>query len=204
LPEHRHPLCSSSAKDGHKLRPTPLYISDNCEGLPCNRELETEVVQRQQVEIDLIDSREQIRTIIDTVVDPIITINDRGVIESANSSLVKVFGYRPEEVLGQNVKIMMSAPYRNEYDGYLNRYLNTNEKQIIDVGREVMGQRKDGTVFPMDLAVNEVHFKGRTLFIGIVRDITARKHMEEEVRKAQNLELLGILAGDMPTTLTIC
>ncbi|MFT5086983.1 MAG: PAS domain S-box-containing protein [Planctomycetota bacterium] len=160
-----------------------------------NRELEAEVVQRQQVETDLIDSREQIRTIIDTVVDPIITINDRGVIESANSSLVKVFGYRPEEVLGQNVKILMPEPYRNEYDGYLNRYLNTNEKQIIDVGSEVMGRRKDGTVFPMDLAVNEVHFKGRTLFIGIVRDITERKRMQEQVRKAQNLESLGILAG---------
>lgn len=160
-----------------------------------NRELEIEVAQRRQVEIDLLDSREQIRTIVDTVVDPIITINDRGQIESTNASLEKIFGYRPEEVLGQNVKILMPEPYRDEHDGYLSRYLHTNEKRIIGIGREVEGKRKDGTVFPMDLAVNEVQFKGRTLFIGIARDITQRKGMEEELRKAQNLESLGMLAG---------
>lgn len=160
-----------------------------------NRDLEAEIAQRKQVEIDLIESREQISAIVDTVVDPIITINDRGEIESANSSLVKIFGYTPEEVVGQNIKILMPEPYRNEHDGYLNRYLDTSEKRVIGIGREVMGQRKDGTVFPIDLAVNEVNFKGRTLFIGIIRDITERKRMEAEVRKAENLESLGLLAG---------
>lgn len=160
-----------------------------------NRELEAEIVQRRQAEIDLLDSREQIRVIVETVLDPIITINDRGQIESTNASLEKVFGYKPEEVLGQNVKILMPEPYRDQHDGYLSRYLHTNEKRIIGIGREVEGKRKDGTVFPMDLAVNEVQFKGRTLFIGIARDITQRKGMEEELRKAQNLESLGMLAG---------
>ena len=136
------------------------------------------------------ESRERIRAIVDTAVDGIITIDERGVVESLNPASERMFGYAADEVIGRNVSMLMPAPFRGVHDGYLANFLRTGEKKIIGIGREVMGQRKDGTTFPMDLAVSAVRLGERRMFTGIVRDITERKRAEEVL--ARNMaELAG-------------
>ena len=141
------------------------------------------------------ESQDLIRTIINIVVDPIITINDRGIIESASLAIEEVFGYRPEEVLGQNIKMLMPEPYSSQHDAYLNTYANTGEKKIIGIGREVEGQRKDGTTFPIELSVSEINLQGRTLFTGMIRDISERKQLEEQLRQSQKMQAVGQLTA---------
>ena len=114
----------------------------------------------------------QLEAILETAVDVIITIDERGIVESVNPALEKVFGYTPEEVLGQNVKMLMSAPFRQEHDSYLASYLRGGQRKIIGIGREVIGQRKDGSRFPVDLAVSEASIDGHQFFTGIIRDLT--------------------------------
>ncbi|HXF11244.1 MAG TPA: PAS domain S-box protein [Desulfuromonadaceae bacterium] len=136
---------------------------------------------RQQVKhaTDLGDTAERLRAILETAVEGIITIDDRGIIESINPSAQKIFGYSPDEAIGKNVKILMPEPYRHEHDGYLKNYRHTGHARIIGIGREVIGRRKDGSVFPMDLSVSEVSLAGRRMFTGFVRDITERKAAEK-------------------------
>jgi PAS domain S-box-containing protein len=128
----------------------------------------------------------RLRAILDTIVDAIITIDDQGRIESFNPAAEGIFGYTVAEVRGRNVTMLMPSPYREEHDGYLAHYRDTGERKIIGIGREVMGQRKDGTTFPMDLAVSEVSLNGGRVFTGIVRDITERKQSQEALRQARD------------------
>jgi two-component system sensor kinase FixL len=134
------------------------------------------------------DTAERLRAILETAVEGIITIDERGSIESMNPAAVKIFGYRPSEVIGKNVHILMPAPYREQHDTYLANYRKTGQAQIIGIGREVSGRRKDGTVFPMDLSVSEVKLAGRRLFTGFVRDITERKQLEKEILETSDRE----------------
>ena len=128
---------------------------------------------------------ERLRAILDAAVDGIITIDERGTIETVNPAAVRIFGYEPEEIIGRNVRMLMPEPYHSEHDGYLKRYLETGERRIIGIGREVEGLRKDGTRFPIELAVSEAYAGGRRIFTGIVRDITDRKRIEEELRASE-------------------
>ncbi len=137
--------------------------------------------QLVQTTTALDDTEERLRAILETAVEGIITIDERGLIESMNSAAVKIFGYKPSEVIGKNVNILMPSPYHEQHDGYLANYLKTGKAKIIGIGREVSGRRKDGTVFPMDLSVSEVQLTGRRLFTGFVRDITDRKQLEKEI-----------------------
>ena len=127
-----------------------------------------------------------LRTIIETSPDGIITIDANGNIESFNPASESLFGYREEEVVGQNVKILMPEPYRTEHDDYLARYLETGEKRIIGIGREVTAQRKDGSVFPMELAVGELKIDGQIKFTGFIRDITLRRDVEDDLAISQD------------------
>jgi PAS domain S-box-containing protein len=125
------------------------------------------------------DGAERLRAILETAVEGIITIDERGLIESFNRSAEKLFGYSASEATGQNVKILMPEPFRREHDGYIKNYRDSGHAKIIGIGREVVGRRKDGTVFPMELSVSEVNLADRRLFTGFVRDISERKAAEK-------------------------
>jgi PAS domain S-box-containing protein len=112
-----------------------------------------------------------------------------------NPACEKLFGYAAGEVIGQNVKLLMPAPYRDEHDGYITNYHRSGERKIIGIGREVVGRRKDGSTFPMDLSVGEAKEAGESNFVGIIHDITNRKRTEEQLVQAQKMETVGQLSG---------
>jgi two-component system, cell cycle sensor histidine kinase and response regulator CckA len=142
-------------------------------------------------EADMLDQlREQearLRAVVDAAVDAVITINERGVVESVNRAAEAMFGYPAAEVMGHNIAMLMPAPYRGEHDGYLARYLATGEQRVIGIGREVVGRRKDGSTFPIELAVGEWRTETRRGFTGFIRDITDRKRNEALLREQADL-----------------
>lgn len=142
--------------------------------------------RKQAADATLRDREQRLRAILNTAVDAIVTIDHRGVIQSVNPATERMFDYRAAELIGQNVKILMPPPYREEHDGYLANYLRTGEERIIGIGREVEARRKDGSTFPVDLVVSEV--EPRKLFTGMLRDITRRKELEMEVLEIAALE----------------
>jgi PAS domain S-box-containing protein len=151
-----------------------------------NTALEREIAEHRRTEEALVERETRTRAIVETAVDGIITIDEQGVIESLNPAAERLFGYAAAEAVGQNIRMLMPAPYRDEHSEYLARYLRTGEKRVIGIGREVTGQRKDGTTFPMQLAVSEVRLQGRRLFTGIVHDMTERHHAQEELAYAND------------------
>jgi PAS domain S-box-containing protein len=142
-----------------------------------------DITGRKRAEEELRRAEERMRSVVDHVIDGIITIDERGTIESFNPAAEKTFGYARAEVLGENVKLLMPEPYHDEHDGYIANYLATGQRRIIGIGREVLGRRKDGSTFPMELAVSEFHIGERRYFTGIVRDITERKRLESQLRE---------------------
>ncbi len=155
---------------------------------------------RQQIkgrETDLIESQARNKAVIENAVDGIISIDVKGNVESFNPAAEKIFGYSANEVNGQNIKMLMPQPYQREHDGYLYNYMSTGKKKIIGSGREVEGLRKDGTTFPLELAVSEVKLDDRRLFIGIIRDITERKKVEQ-----MKTEFVSTVSHELRTPLT--
>ncbi len=151
----------------------------------------------------------RLESIMDNVLDGIIVINEQGVVETYNAAAMRIFGFGPSEVIGNNISMLMPEPHRTAHDSYLKRFRNTNKANILGTGREVTGQRKDGSLLPLDLAITEMNIHGRRLFLGVLRDITERKHAQEELRRseqglktAQRIAKLGgwswnVLSGDM-------
>jgi PAS domain S-box-containing protein len=162
-----------------------------------NAQLRAEIAERSRIEEALRQSEALNRSIVETAVDGIITIDEQGKIASFNSAAEQIFGYAAHEVIGQNITVLMPSPYRQEHDSYLEHYLQTGEHKIIGIGREVVGQRQDGATFPMDLAVGETRVGERRIFTGIVRDITARKRAAQEMQRADRLAMVGQLASGL-------
>src|SRR5436309_3170770 len=133
------------------------------------------------MESALREKEQRLRAILEAAVEGIITIDERGIVDSLNPAACRIFGYSPEEIIGRNVSVLMPSPDREKHDGYIANYLRTGHAKIIGIGREVVGQRKDGSLFPMDLAVSEVRLAKQRLFTGFVRDITERKRAEEKL-----------------------
>ncbi|HEX7073830.1 MAG TPA: PAS domain S-box protein [Hyphomicrobiaceae bacterium] len=154
-----------------------------------------DLTDQEETETALREREARLQSIIETAPDAIITIDAKGIMESFSPAAERLFGYSAAEAIGQNVNILMPSPYREAHDGYLERYLRTGERRIIGIGRVVDGRRKDGTVFPMELAVDEVRLERRRLFTGFVRDLTARRKIEEELRQSQKMEAVGQLTG---------
>ncbi|MEX1108115.1 MAG: PAS domain S-box protein, partial [Dongiaceae bacterium] len=125
-----------------------------------------------------------LQAVIETAVDGVILIDRAGQILMFNPACERLFGYSADEVIGQNVKILMPAPYRDEHDAYLENYHRTGDAKIIGIGRTVEGRRKDGSVFPMDLSVGESAKAGKPIFVGIIRDLSERQRQEREIREA--------------------
>jgi PAS domain S-box-containing protein len=154
-----------------------------------------DLTERERVERVLRESAARLGAVVDTAVDGVILIDAHGLIMKFNPACEKLFKYGALEVIGQNVRMLMPAPYRSEHDGYLTNYLTSGEKKIIGIGREVVGQRKDGSTFPMDLSVGEAKQDGESIFVGIIHDLTSRKRTEEQLIQAQKMEAVGQLSG---------
>jgi two-component system, LuxR family, sensor kinase FixL len=143
-------------------------------------------------------------SVLNTVPDATVVIDPRGTIISFNAAAERQFGYSQEEVVGQNVRMLMPEPYRREHDGYVQRYLKTGERRIIGVDRVVVGSRKDGSTFPMKLAVGEMRSGDKLFFTGFIRDLTEREESEARLQEVQTeLARLARLneLGEMASTL---
>src|SRR5262249_23244090 len=146
-------------------------------------ETNRDITRQKQAQEEVRAAESRIRSVLHNVIDGIITIDERGVIETVNPAVERLFGYTARDVVGQTVRVLMPDPYRSEHDGYLANYLRTGRAKVIGIGREVVGRRKDGSTFPMDLAVGEFREGGRRFFTGVVRDISQRKKAENELRE---------------------
>lgn len=154
-----------------------------------------DLTERAKIDGELRESNARLKAVVDTAVDGVILIDARGCILEFNPACEKLFKYRAEEVLRQNVKMLMPSSYRVEHDGYIRNFQETGERKIIGIGREVLGQRKDGSTFPMDLSVGEARQEGESIFVGIIHDLTERKRTEELLVQAQKMEMVGQLSG---------
>jgi two-component system sensor kinase FixL len=190
LPSHyRNPIRMRSGEerivDWHN---TVLFDPDgDVEG---TMSLGVDVTEHVKAETELRTSEARYRAIVAHSVDGIISIDERGVIESFNPAAEKLFGHAAHEVIGRNVSVLMPEPWRSEHDMYITTYIAGGAPRVIGIGREVVGMRADGSTFPMDLAVSELLLDGRRIFTGFVRDLTDR-------RRAEMLAEVGMIASAM-------
>ena len=159
---------------------------------------------QRQAETDLRAREAHLRSILETVPDAMVVIDEEARIRSFSATAVRQFGYAPEDVVGENVSLLMPEPYRSRHDAYMARYLATGERRIIGIGRVVVGQRKDGSTFPMELAVGEMRSSGARYFTGFIRDLTERQRTETRLQELQS-ELVHMsrftALGEMASTL---
>jgi PAS domain S-box-containing protein len=154
-----------------------------------------DLTERKAAETALREGAERLRAVVETAVDGVILIDARGRVLMFNPACELLFGYSAEEVIGENVRMLMPTPYREEHDTYLSNYRETSTAKIIGIGREVTGLRKDGSSFPMDLSVGEAKQEGESIFVGIIHDLSSRKRTEEQLVQAQKMEMVGQLSG---------
>jgi len=140
---------------------------------------------------DALSREAHLRSILETIPDAMIVIDERGAMQSFSTAAARLFGYSADEVLGKNVRMLMPSPYRESHDGYLQRYLRTGERRIIGIGRVVVGERRDGSTFPMELSVGEMKSADRRFFTGFIRDLTDRQRTEARLQELQT-ELVHI------------
>lgn len=163
-----------------------------------------DVTERRTAELALRERKLRLSSILETVPDALVLMDDQGLIQSFSPAAERLFGYAEAEVAGRNVKVLMPSPYREEHDSYLARYLATGERKIIGIGRVVVGQHKNGETFPIELLVGEFRLNGRPFFTGFVRDLTERQRTESRLQDLQS-ELLHVsrlsTMGQMASTL---
>jgi len=163
-----------------------------------------DITERVAAEEALKAREAHLRSILETVPDAMVVIDEQARMQSFSAAAVRLFGYEPDEVIGQNVKLLMPEPYRRQHDDYMHRYLSTGERRIIGIGRVVVGQRKDGSTFPMELAVGEMRSGGERYFTGFIRDLTERQRTETRLQELQS-ELVHMsrftALGEMASTL---
>jgi two-component system sensor kinase FixL len=141
---------------------------------------------RSSVATHDLQSREaHLASILETVPDAMVVIDEQGIMQSFSSAAERLFGYAAADMVGRNVKILMPSPYREAHDGYLTRYLATGERRIIGIGRVVVGERRDGSTFPMELSVGEMSSDGKRFFTGFIRDLTERQRTEARLQELQ-------------------
>lgn len=157
------------------------------------------------------DNAVRVRTVLESTVDAIVTIDEQGTIESVNPAVERIFGYGSEQLIGRNVAILMPEEHAGRHDSYIERFKKTGESRIIGIGREVLGRRVDGSTFPVELSISEFYLGDKRMFTGIMRDITARKDVERKIREAETrlveaIEALpdGFVLYDADDRLVIC
>lgn len=148
------------------------------------------ILEQKRTKQALLERESRLQAILNTAADGIITIDEHGTVEGLNPAAARIFGYDASEVVGQNISMLMPSPYREEHDEHIRRYLETGQSKIFNVSRELLAQRKDGSVFPIELTVSEVR-DHKVDFTGILRDITDRKQAEERLLQAERLAALG-------------
>jgi two-component system sensor kinase FixL len=139
-----------------------------------------------RVNRDLARREAHLRSILDTVPDAMVVIDEDGLIRDFSKTAERLFGWTTSETFGRNVSMLMPAPYREEHDSYLHRYYDTGERRIIGLGRVVVGERRDGSTFPMELSVGEMRIDGKRYFTGFVRDLTERQETETRMQELQS------------------
>jgi PAS domain S-box-containing protein len=170
---------------------SPVHGPDGRAGFLAMQIRDVTPLKRAKQALDLSEARA--RAVLDTAVDGIITIDKTGEIQSFNPAAQRLFGYSAEEIIGANVSCLMPSPYREQHDHYIERYLKTGERRVIGVVREVVGRRKDGSAFPMELSVGETEVGGQLIFTGSMRDVTERVEFESRLaERARALELAVI------------
>jgi len=162
---------------------------------PSVLKLDWDVTEGRRARSMAAEREARLRSIFDASPTAIITIDPKGIVQSFSHAAERLFGYAAIEVIGRNVKMLMPEPHHSLHDGYLDRYERTRSPRIIGIGREVEGRKKDGSTFPMDLAVGEVGLPEGRLFTGFIRDLSARVRLEDELRHSQKMEAIGQLTG---------
>jgi len=163
-----------------------------------------DITASKRAQSELAEREAHLQSVLDTVPDAMVVIDTRGIIQSFSATAERLFGYGAAEVIGQNVHILMPPPYRDQHDGYLSHYLHTGERRIIGIGRLVVGSRKDGSTFPMELSVGEMRSGEHRFFTGFARDLTERQQTQLRLQELQ-AELIHIsrfsALGEMASTL---
>ena len=163
-----------------------------------------DVSQQAAAAASLMAREEHLRSILETVPDAMVVIDERAIVQSFSATAQRLFGYQPDEVIGYNVNMLMPSPHRENHDSYVERYLNTGERRIVGIGRVVVGQRKDGSTFPMELSVGEMRSATVRYFTGFIRDLTERQRTEARLQELQ-AELVHMsrftALGEMASTL---
>lgn len=153
-----------------------------------------DITPRRQAAQAVRNTAARLKAIFDNAAEGIVTADESGRIESFNPAAERIFGWRADEVMGKDLAILMPDPDRSKHADHVRRYIETGEKHIIGVGREVVGIRKNGETFPLDLAVSDVHLGRTRIFTGIMRDMTDRKRLAEEVASSRRMASLGTMA----------
>jgi two-component system sensor kinase FixL len=150
---------------------------------------------RVELETRFRSSEARWRAIVQSAVDAIIVIDSRGRIEAFNPAAERLFGYAEREAIGQNVSLLMSPPYRDEHDGYLDRYQRDGDARVIGIGREIPGRHRDGTIIPLHLSVGEMLVDGERKFTGMLHDLSVRKRIEQQLSEQASLAKIGEMAA---------